>query len=214
MLPPVPNASFSPPPSAPVARPIIKLKVGPQNRHNSVPSKGRSQKPKPEVDSSSIEATHLDVPPPPYIDDGSHDLLQEVIALEEEKSRQRSVQEKVVNGSTSKRKKDDIFDDDDILALATPSKRERPSPPEPSSSSSAPQKITITAKQFQDEKPSEMSLKGKEKEIISNTELRSSKSPTPLNEKKCRDVIKSIQKLSDAAIFSRPVDPVLDACPT
>jgi transcription initiation factor TFIID subunit 2 len=38
--------------------------------------------------------------------------------------------------------------------------------------------------------------------------------PTPINEKKCKDILKVLQKLPEAAIFARPVDPIVDGCPT
>jgi transcription initiation factor TFIID subunit 2 len=37
---------------------------------------------------------------------------------------------------------------------------------------------------------------------------------TPVNEKKVKEVLKTLTKVPEAAIFLRPVDPVLDGCPT
>ncbi|TFK56505.1 hypothetical protein OE88DRAFT_1689584 [Heliocybe sulcata] len=48
-------------------------------------------------------------------------------------------------------------------------------------------------------------------------ETKASSTPsqtTPLNEKKCRDILKTLLRLPEAVIFARPVDPVLDGCPT
>lgn len=39
-------------------------------------------------------------------------------------------------------------------------------------------------------------------------------SVTPINEKKCREILKNLLKIPQAIIFSRPVDPELDGCPT
>ncbi|KAJ3487118.1 hypothetical protein NLI96_g3752 [Meripilus lineatus] len=61
------------------------------------------------------------------------------------------------------------------------------------------------------------SNKGKEKEAHPAATTRKKSSPstsTPVNEKKCRDILKNITKLSDARIFLQPVDPVRDGCPT
>jgi transcription initiation factor TFIID subunit 2 len=256
VLPPVPKAYLSPPPPpvlAPVAstsRPTIKLKVNSQSRAadstDQRTSKTRSRKPK-IVESNSTDAPVVDAPPPPYVDDGSHDILQEVLAIEREKDerRQRSTSEKAkdkppVNGAPSKRKKDDAsVDEDDILALATPSKKERPSPPGPSSAVAKVKAVPPTkptpsiSNKAKKEKPVEpttnpsdvprISIKGKEKEVVStpvpSPQLSKSKKPaavqaTPINEKKCRDILKTLQKLPEAAIFARPVDPILDGCPT
>lgn len=254
--PPVEPTTPAPAPSA--SRPIIKLKVNAQSTATSSQSevpvpKTKSRKPKtgdaPPLD--AIVAPSLE-PPPPYIDDGSHDILQEVIAIEREK-KQRFIAEKerekpLVNGATGKRKKSGSnFDEDDILALATPSKKERVSPPVPSTSKPklippptssklsqpAPPKvkkdkhadITATSKVGND--LHRASVKGKEKEVQSsgsttpipmpNQSSKIKKHPvmvTPINEKKSRDFLKMIQKIPDAAIFLRPVDPDLDGCPT
>jgi transcription initiation factor TFIID subunit 2 len=67
-----------------------------------------------------------------------------------------------------------------------------------------------------------ISLKGKEKEVVPSTSSRSASKPrkspstqaTPLNEKKCRDVLKALLKLPEAVIFSQPVNPETDGCPT
>lgn len=65
---------------------------------------------------------------------------------------------------------------------------------------------------------SEPSRKGKEKVAPTpgTTAPARTRSPTqtPINEKKCKDVLKALCKLPDAAIFLLPVDPVRDGCPT
>ncbi|KAG6911349.1 hypothetical protein DXG01_001020 [Tephrocybe rancida] len=274
VLPPVPKAFPSPPLAAvPSSRPIIKLKVGAQAKAATpdpvpvpAPAKPRARKikgPEPPSVSAPVEQPPVDAPPPPYVDDGSHDILQEVLAIEREKDEKRhriSEKEKnkqPVNGTSGKRKKVDALSEDDILALATPSKKERPSPPGPStagvnkvklvvpsssklvaSSTSKPSPSSIPSStpkpslplhKPKKDKPAESlspdvpraSLKGKEKESPSNAtptppapKPKKSSTTIPINEKKCRELMKTLQKLPEAAIFSRPVDPIADGCPT
>lgn len=251
---PVPVVVPSPPtavaqttPAAP--RPVIKLKVGSQSKAvDPVPvqpaPKPRGRKMKP-ITTPAVEVAPIDAPPPPYVDDGSHDILQEVLAIEREKDekRQRSTSEKerdrivVPNGVPGKRKKSDSsIDEDDILALATPAKKEKPSPPGPSTSASTkpkivistpqPQAITVSEKpqkdKYHDAAPTRTSSKGKEKEIlppVTEAPTPKSKKATaaqaiPFNEKKCKDLLKALQRLPEAIIFARPVDPIADGCPT
>lgn len=62
------------------------------------------------------------------------------------------------------------------------------------------------------------SNKGKEKETPMAASSSKKRSPPvtmiPINEKKCRDILKALVKLPDARIFLQPVDPVRDGCPT
>lgn len=196
--------------------------------------KVRVRPPKPDTPRA---ATPVDAPPPPYIDDGSHDLLQEVLAIEREKKGEHKPRHKkerpVVDGSTSKRKHlDAMSDDEDILALATPSKKDRPSPPEASGSSSArvsAPKITIKAapSKPKKERPIEAppapppSIKGKEREVATHVKrqtppnvVKSSGAKVPINEKKCQDILKALLKVPESIIFQAPVDPIRDGCPT
>lgn len=69
------------------APPTLKLKIGgsskssqPQVAAIGEPSSVPATKPK---TSKTKKAKNMDMPPSLYIDDGSHDLLQEVIAMEE-----------------------------------------------------------------------------------------------------------------------------------
>ncbi|KAF5352665.1 hypothetical protein D9756_005839 [Leucocoprinus leucothites] len=255
--------------SASASRPTIKLKVGSQVKSPqtvetpsgrtpppaaSKPKKHKAPQPVP------APAPEVEPPPPPYVDDGSHDILQEVLAIEREKDEERmrmnSERDKSVSHTNlSKRKKSETLDDeyDDILALATPAKKERPSPPTPKAAPALVEKsgpsMSITIPKIQppknskkerlttDSKPSaptplgeippKPSTKGKEKEVVpqptsgappSAPAAKAKKVPivqaTPINEKKCRDLLKTLQKTPEAAIFSRPVDPILDGCPT
>ena len=64
--------------------------------------------------------------------------------------------------------------------------------------------------------------KGKEKEKEASRPAtpangKAKKAPaqaTPINEKKCREILKTLSRVPEAPIFLRPVDPVLDGCPT
>jgi transcription initiation factor TFIID subunit 2 len=197
-------------------RSTIKLKVvgGTQNNpHDTSKPKPRARRPK-----------DFDVPPPPYVDDGSHDLLQEVIAIEQEQiaNRHRSGADKEQAAVT----KHAILDDDEFLDLASPSK-EKATPPAvakevPRSTSKPPLDFNKAKKDktgqsvVSSETPAvSSSRKGKEKEVapVSNPP-KSRSTRTPFNEKKCKDVLKALMKLPEAAIFVRPVDPELDGCPT
>ncbi|KAJ3526870.1 hypothetical protein NM688_g8206 [Phlebia brevispora] len=68
-----------------------------------------------------------------------------------------------------------------------------------------------------------ISIKGKERDTSTPVPQQPAKSKkaspsqpehTPVNEKKCRDVLKALMKLPQAAIFLQPVDIVRDGCPT
>ena len=191
----------------------------------------------------------IDAPPPPYVDDGSHDILQEVIAIEREKDegklyRRRSMSEKEKekapeNGTPGKRKKTVSPDDeeDEILALATPAKKERPMTAGPSSFSEKEPSVTpMPAPELSPGSPKgkkektagssgpnpiaelpKISPKGKEKEVFpppSRSKNASTAQATPINEKKCKEILKSLLKLPEAAIFAIAVDPERDGCPT
>lgn len=237
---------------------MIKLKVGSQSKPSERPAQPPSAKPKKPKAKSSDSPTSLVLyaPPPPYVDDGSHDILQEVLAIEREKNeqRQRSVSEKdkpTANVPLGKRKKTDLVEDD-ILALAAPAKKERPSPPGPSTIKVQPQappaasvsKSSLPSIKFRKDKSGHAqrpstesavpSLKGKEKEIhvspapppVSvptptpvpsvppSQPKRKSVPSTPINEKKCKELLKLLMKYPESEIFMRPVDSALDGCPT
>jgi transcription initiation factor TFIID subunit 2 len=70
-------------------------------------------------------------------------------------------------------------------------------------------------------------LKGKDKESNKPTPSQTPVKPNkdngkpapdpnavPINEKKCREVLKVISKLKEYPIFAQPVDPIRDGCPT
>ncbi|THH09339.1 hypothetical protein EW145_g2091 [Phellinidium pouzarii] len=227
MEPPVPASV----PSAP-APPKLKLKLGPSQDKTKIskPATKPRQPPKPRRSKAT------DMPPPPYIDDGSHDLLQEVIAMEE-------LEKSPAKASTSKsRKVVELDADDELLSLANafvPASEHLPelethhSLAPPSNAISPPSRKTAPS-QPRTRKPADKptqpssSNKGKEKEKVSvpspsqgsSVSSKSKKAPsalssaTPVNEKKCREVLKNLMKVPQAIIFARPVDPLMDGCPT
>lgn len=147
------------------------------------------------------------------------------------------------NNKGEKRKKtsDGIFSDDDILGSAAPLKK-RPSPllgptpggpSTPSQAPSQPQRhgsaVTLKLKapkpaapppppRTEPSPPLEVTHNGKGKEPegrgVSVGPKPKLPASTPINLKRCKDVMKALQKLPDSAIFARPVDPVADGCPT
>lgn len=232
-----------PTPAAPrpsVSRPTIKLKVASQDKA-SEPSQQEAKsrkKAKLAVSPSSLVLDAPTGPPPPYVDDGSHDILQEVLAIEREKEQRQRAQLEKDRSSTvvaGKRKQGDI-DEDEILQLATPSKKERPSS---DSSAGKPQTIPLSTNSRPSIPPVKMkkeklaessrsagnhspvpSLKGKEKEVIPPDNLakqskqRKTMQGTPLNEKKCKELLKTLLRVPESLIFRQPVDPIRDGCPT
>jgi len=245
ILPPVPQAFPSPPKASSTSvaqpRPVIKLKVGAQSQVPSTgveptPAKSRKNKTKP-LDSTDLP--HVDAPPPPYVDDGSHDILQEVLAIERQNEKrlrsEKGKDKSSMNGGSTKRKKSgSLSEEDDILTLATPSKKEKPSPPGPSTTIgkvrivSTPANPVPPASDAGGGRPAtkdvpRISIKGKEKEIPVlvpaplAAPVPKPKKPvqaTPINDKRCREILKTIQKLPEAEIFSRPVNPDTDGCPS
>ncbi|KAK0505753.1 TATA-binding protein associated factor Taf2 [Armillaria luteobubalina] len=213
--PPVPTPKFSPPPPsvrdhAPrsatpatesISRPTIKLRVASQPKADEPPKR------------------------------------REVLAIEREKDeqKQRSAQAKSATISAPNKRKALSDEADDILALASPSKKEKPTPiavaPTPSGSSStrivvpaSHKPIPVKPKKDKVEAPSapRPSAKGKEKEVLPIPEASSSKTKrpageqtsTPLNQKKVKALLMAIKLLPEARIFNRPVDPILDGCPS
>ena len=225
--------------AAPVPAPKLKLKLGAQ----ALPNGEGSKPPKPKKP-RKVKAT--DMPPPPYIDDGSHDLLQEVIAIEElEKSPNKSA-------SSKPRKHVELDADEELLSLASAEPAhptyERsevpvekhftpPPPPVPAPVHASPKPAPAPPKA---KRPTEKaihplpSVKGKEKEaeyvppppvphvphVASGpaTKPKGSTPPiqtsTPINEARCRDVLKTLVNMPQSFIFREPVDPVRDGCPT
>jgi|SRR5712671_736140 len=215
-----PRAAPPPPPSNNPTTPKTVITVKP---------KGRKVKP-------------VGTTPAPVVDDGSFDLLEEVIAIEKEKEKLVAKQRQSTAGSETgppgKRKKDlldELEEDEEILGLASPSKKPNRSPQPVSgekegraaSPAKVPGSVKIKKPPVSAPEPvasSEVKLpaesrapsnKGKEKEVASPAPARSSAaSETPINKAKAREVLKALLRLPEAAIFSRPVDPIQDGCPT
>lgn len=252
----VPRSKPSPShPAAPAqkASTVLKLKLGSSRPAPPAESSKPSQK-------SSVPKAKkqkaVDMPPPPYIDDGSHDLLQEVIAMEELERVEKSP---FKSSSSKQRKVVELDPEEELLSLAaadsvpvlvkrmdvqkmsvppsTPVRAPSPStsvpvvpPPQLSAQVPITPKSTIPSMRLKKpvEKPVQLSpsIKGKEKEgsigplpphVTGPARPRKSSTPLsfiPINEKKCREILKNIVKLPQAIIFARPVDPVLDGCPT
>ena len=85
-------------------------------------------------------------------------------------------------------------------------------PPKPSPKPSPPASEHPSA-------PPRLSIKGKEKEPSrpATPNGKPKKAPaqaTPINEKKCREILRFLSKIPEYHIFARPVDPVRDGCPT
>ncbi|KAI0652328.1 hypothetical protein C8Q79DRAFT_937038 [Trametes meyenii] len=280
------KASPAATPAATPNVPTIKLKIGggaPVNGATPSPSpavgkhapKPKARKPKEPKLSEVPPPAPLPAPsrPPAFEDDGSLDLLEEVIAIEREKNQERKhgsssgqrerEREKPVPLPSSdkskdrvvpklvigKRKKDSVDPtEDEILALATPAKKERPSAPAPGPSTAPPPAPSVKhvepvpparngvsghKSKERLHKPSlasvpepaptpRSSAKGKEKEKEASRPTtpangKAKKVPAqamPINDKKCRDILKTLSRLPEAPIFLQPVDPVRDGCPT
>ncbi|KAI9057062.1 hypothetical protein FKP32DRAFT_1598551 [Trametes sanguinea] len=294
--PPVSAPTKRSPPETPAAtpsKPVIKLKLGGGSAVNSAASspaptatkplpKAKGRKPK-EPKLSEVPPPAPAVPPAPapapspvpaFEDDGSLDLLEEVIAIEREKNQEkkqvsssssstpRSEREKPVPQPPAdkgkeralpklvigKRKKGSADPtEDEILALATPAKKERTSAPAPSAAPPAAPAVVapkhseppvsskngVSGHKSREKvaKPPPApepvptprpSAKGKEKEKEASRPAtpangKAKKAPTqatPINEKKCREILRTLSRVPEAPIFLRPVDPVLDGCPT
>ena len=240
-------ATPTPPTSAATPAPTLKLKIGgnpalratpptlPDNPTTPKPVialKPKARKPKPE-----------DIPSAPVVDDGSFDLLEEVIAIEKEKERLVSKKQRQSTAGSEtvapgKRKKDlleELDEDEEILALASPNKKPSRSPQPGStekevratSPAKFPRSINVKRPSISISEPvanpevkppaesRQSPTKGKEKEVSSPAPTRLSvASETPVNKVKAREMLKSLLRLPEAAIFSRPVDPIQDGCPT
>ncbi len=234
--------------AATIPTPSLKLKIGGNLTPRATPPapsngsatpktvitvKPKGRKPKP-----------IEPIPEPVVDDGSFDLLEEVIAIEREKEKlvaskkQRPFAASPEATAPVKRKKDlldELEEDEEILALASPSKKPSKSPqpganekewratspakfsgsikikkpPIPAPEHTASPEVKPPAESRQPTKG-----KGKEKEVVPPPAKSSVTPETPINKAKAREVLKILLKLPEAAIFSRPVDPIQDGCPT
>lgn len=268
VAPRVEEAAPTPAPVQKISVPTIKLKIG-VNGAAPLPATSSSAKPAPKAKGRKPKEPKLSEVPPPapataperaptFIDDGSADLLEEVIAIEREQSRKdkerspvalpdKGKEKQVPKLIIGKRKKPvDDPTEDEILALATPAKKERASvalagpsnAPSPATNkltgSAAPSRNGAAPQRSKDKQPSKpsrapsvepasapaarASAKGKEKEVSRQSTPAVAKptkiTSTPMNEKKCREVLRLLTRIPEAVIFLKPVDPVLDGCPT
>lgn len=222
------------PTPTPSVRPTIKLKIG-GGTHDNDPVNGTDIKTpsKPKkllVESTPSKPTY---PPKPVMKEESKVSV---------KLKANGVSHNNNNNKGEKRKKtsDVILSDDDILGSAAPLKK-RPSPllgstpggpSTPSPAPSQPQRngsaVTLKLKapkqtasppplpRPEQSPPSEQirNGKGKEPEGRGTSLGPKSKLLVPINAKRCKDVMKVLQKIPDSAIFARPVDPAADGCPT
>jgi transcription initiation factor TFIID subunit 2 len=179
------------PTSLPVqTRPTIKLKF---NGHSlGLPKKDtkppKALKPKP----ASLV---------PYDDDdGGKDLLEEVLAIEELKEKKT----KESRQASSSRKERSVETHRNHEASLGPSRSGQSTP-------------VLKIK-----KPTNghtTSVKGKDKEITKPESSPASKhrvpsASTPINEKKCREILKKLYGMDEAYLFRQPVDADLLGCPT
>lgn len=229
------------------SRPSIKLKIGTSSsslRPDPIPTAASQPvKLKPRKSKAAEAASGSSQPP---VDDGTDDLLEEVIAIErdvQKKKHQYGPSERPepsITGPPAKRKKVsatvDLVEEDEILALASPHKRprspdekkeipilEQPAAPikhkrpfEPHTSahaspvpavppSRATSKPTASATPPPPPAPAVKALKKTSTPVVT---------VTPFDKKKCQIVLKALAQMPEYGIFSRPVDPELDGCPT
>jgi len=219
------------------ARPTIKLKIG-GGTHDNNPVNGMGVKTPAKPKKPPVESTPSKPPPPPPPKPAAKEEPKVSVKL---KANGVSHSD---NNKGEKRKKtsDAIFSDDDILASAAPL-RKRPSPllglatGGPSTTSPAPSQpqrngssVTLKLKAPKpvispptvprpgSSPPSEPIHNGKGKEPEGRGASVGPKPKVPVsalvNVKRCKDVMKMLQKIPDSAIFARPVDPIADGCPT
>jgi transcription initiation factor TFIID subunit 2 len=208
----------------PPVRPTIKLKIGGSEDNmvnGSTPTSAKSKTRKPKATPAPLPMPSATVPP-------------QVIETEDVKSDLRKANGfSQSNIGKRKTREGPTLSEDDILAHAAPLKKRTPSSAGPSTpslpkrnGSGVTLKVTMKNKKVdsvpvQDtppplptEKPQQG--KGKDKEDVPSLAPKPKKASTStqINLKQCKDVMRTIQKLPDALIFARPVDPVADGCPT
>ncbi|KZS93535.1 hypothetical protein SISNIDRAFT_441399 [Sistotremastrum niveocremeum HHB9708] len=182
--------------------PKIKLKLGAQkNAPPRVPSASPlpSALP-PKASSSTAKETVDDI------------LLQEVIEMEQDRPRSEKKKEKL----KFKEKEKDKGGPPPLAAniLLPPSKSEvlpsmkvkKPTISLPGSGSSSAPSIKI--------KNPERTPIPQASQPTTSSAKPTPAAPIPINEKKCREILRILRKLPEAIIFNRPVDPERDGCPT
>ena len=218
------------------ARPTIKLKIG-GGTHDDDPVNGMDVKTSSKPKKVPVESTPSKPTPLPQ-----SVVKEETKASVKLKTNGISHNNNSNKGEKRKKAADAILSDDDILGSAAPLKK-RPSPllgstasgpSTPSPAPSQPQRngsaVTLKLRapkpmvlppplpRLEPSPPSEPIRNGKGKEPEGRGTSIGPKPKLPasaaINIKRCKDVMKVLQKLPDSTIFARPVDPVADGCPT
>lgn len=187
-------------------------------------------------------------PSQPPVDDGTEDLLEEVIAIERDVQKKKQQfapaerPEPSISAPPAKRKKvhatTDLVEEEEILALASPHKRPRspdekkevpildkPTPPikfkkpsEPATSAHASPVPVALPSRAASKQPASATPPPPPPPPSAVKPSRKTSTPvvtvTPFDKKKCQVVLKALAQMPEYAIFSRPVDPELDGCPT
>jgi transcription initiation factor TFIID subunit 2 len=162
---------------------------------------------------------------------------------EKEKAKQEQVAPKLIIGKRKKAAPvEDPVEDDEILALATPAKKEKsaassPAPvagpssvkssdkgsakPSPTPTPALPAKNGVSKEVKSTTSAPKNPIKGKGKEVTQSSPVPKPKKidvaqslATPINDKRCKEILRTLTKIPEAAIFLRPVDTQLDGCPT
>jgi transcription initiation factor TFIID subunit 2 len=198
-----------PPPPPPPARQSIKLKVNGIAKGTGPPQTPQQSKPPKVLKPKPPTAPPPPPPPPPDDDDddGAKDLLEEVLAMEEEqKQEKKSKGPRLAISLPKKERLSDNPHPQEISPVAGPS-RSAPTPP-----------ASKVKKSANGHGPP--SSKGKEKEINrpAPTPAKHRAGPSiegqPINDKKCREILKKLIAMPQALLFRQPVDADLLGCPT
>lgn len=194
-----------PPPPPPLARQTIKLRVNGHANGTGPPKTPQQSKP-PKV----LKPKPSTAPPPPDSDsdDGAKDLLEEVLAIEEEQKQEKKIKgPRLAISPPKKERSSERPRAQDISPVAGPS-RSAPTPPS----------LKIKKPVNGHGPPSS---KGKEKEVTRPTPTSAPKprpgtsvEGSPINEKKCKEILKKLIAMPQALLFRQPVDAELLGCPT
>ncbi|KAF8580130.1 hypothetical protein K439DRAFT_1648275 [Ramaria rubella] len=231
-------AETPPPPPAP-SRSIIKLKVNGHANGTGPPKTSQHSRP-PKALKPKPVAVPLPIRPDDDEDDGANDLLEEVLAMEEEqKQEKKNKGSRLAISLPKKEKQRETSHVNESPPIAGPS-RSTPTLPtlkikkstnghRPPSSKGKEKEVVrpVISKEKDASRPSTSkekdagrSSKNKEKEIQSTpTPIKAYTSPSnegglPINEKKCKEILKKLIAMPQALLFRQPVDAELLGCPT
>ena len=200
-----------PPPPPPSARQTIKLKVNGHANGTGPPKTPQRSKPQKFLKPKPPSAPPPPAPPPPAADtdsdDGAKDLLEEVLAIEEEQKQEKKVKAPRLAISLSKKdRSSEVIRTEEVSSVPAPSRA--------ASTASARNKKAANGH-------GPPSSKGKEKEVArpptsspSKHRSGSSVEGSPINEKKCKEILKKLIAMPQALLFRQPVDAELLDCPT